>query len=192
LDSTFSRTSSVGGKIDKPFEMNHNTGRISNENARSITNAINSTGHTLENGDLVTIKIVEGKAAEVELFNSEHMEGIMNPAKGSENRVFRYEGVTSHGENSLYSDVTNDVVKQAHLHSKRLESARMEAGKAGGEGENSNLVNGIDNIQQKPLVLQNRDKGKAYESELILELSPNFANMTTQITVKTIDDGKEE
>jgi len=112
--SKLANISAPSVRIEKPFEINGNVQRISGMNARSVVDAIESTGHTLAESDLVELKGVNGKATEVDLYRGPR-DSSKVPA-GEKYHVIKYEGVGHEGKNSAFVRATDTdlaVIKES-------------------------------------------------------------------------------
>jgi hypothetical protein len=84
-------------------------------------------------GNLVELKLISGKAIEAKLYDG--IRDIKQIPAGTEYRIMKYEGVGYQGKNPTFTDVTNDMTKQALSKSENLNSPAPAAGKEGGGGE---------------------------------------------------------
>ena len=87
-------------KLKKTFETNENVQKVKGMNAKGMADAVQSTGHTLIPGDLVELKVVNGKATEVDLYKGPR--DITKIPVSEEYPVLKYEGVGHDGKNPAF------------------------------------------------------------------------------------------
>jgi hypothetical protein len=121
-------------KVEKPFEIGQNS-RISKLNANKITEAFKAKGYPLAPGDLVELKVVNGKAVEAQLLDGTR--DIKQIPSGTDYRVLKYESVGYGSRNPSFIKATNtEITAAANL-------VEGEAGKAGGSIENISTAGAV-------------------------------------------------
>jgi hypothetical protein len=80
-------------------------GRITKLNAKKVSKAIYTTGHTLSTGDVLELKVVNSRAVETKLYDG--IRNIQPPPAGTEYHVLKYEGIGYEGKNASFVRATD-------------------------------------------------------------------------------------
>jgi hypothetical protein len=149
------KTTDIVAPIEEPFAVGPN-GKISHLNARKMTDAIKTKGYTLADGETVALKITNGKAVEIRLYNDDLIKEVAHPSvEGTKYRVYQYQGVSAGKQGSLYTDITKQVNQRAYVIADGFKSSAKMAGKEEGSGEyitNDEIagINGAGKASTKP------------------------------------------
>jgi hypothetical protein len=123
----------ISVKLNKTFDINENVLRVSGIKAKSVADTVQSTGHTLAEGDLVELKAVNGKAIEAELYRG--LRDISKLPASEKYHVMKYEGVGYEGKNPGFIRATDEDLEVIN------ESKSGMAGKEEGNGEiNTDII----------------------------------------------------
>jgi hypothetical protein len=133
----------TSAKIERPFEIGRN-GRISKLNANKIMDAFSKADYSLAKGDLVELKIENGKVVEAQLFNGTR--DIKQIPSGTDYRVLKYEGVGYDGKNPSFVRATEADLATAK---NSLAPAAGKEGEANTPSENAVEIEGPGNAKRQ-------------------------------------------
>jgi hypothetical protein len=82
----------------------------------------------------------DGSVVSLEHFNNGISSKVLTPEEGSVAKVYEYKGVGHEGKNPAFTDVTDDILKQAQAETKQIRPVYRELPEGGAAGDNMGVM----------------------------------------------------